>query len=204
MALLYSYLDKSAQPPPKYTVCQEIPDDEFVRNWTAYITQEANKHMQKGMGLFGVDRDDLVQLGMLGLSKVPANRRFSTNYVQLAIKNTMMRPWELGQKEKRKNSGVFSLSDDEKDLIVILPDKKVDGEMRRAEARIDIDKLMTVLTAAHRDIVERLLRGESVDEIGERLGKTGAAISRTYRLALKRMQAFAENRPKKKRGKRRS
>jgi len=194
MALLYPYLDKSLHKPAKYTVCQEIPDDEFVRNWTAFIHKAANSHMRKGMGLFGVDRDDLVQLGMLGLSKVPANRRFSTNYVQNAIRNNMMRPWADGQSSKRKNSGVFSLADDEKDLIVFLPDAKADEEQRRAEARLDINKLIAVVSPAQRDIVERLLIGESMDEIGERIGKSKESISRQYRRALKRMQSYAKNR----------
>jgi DNA-binding CsgD family transcriptional regulator len=63
---------------------------------------------------------------------------------------------------------------------------------------------MTVLSPGDKNILEWLLRGETLDQIGERLGKTRASVGARYRRALDRMQAYAENRPKKRRGKRRS
>jgi DNA-binding CsgD family transcriptional regulator len=192
MSLLYQHVEKPAKP-PRYTVGQEIPDDEFIRNWTNYCWKEAHGHMAKGAASLNIDTEDLVQLGMLGLSRVPKNRRFSTIYVTNAIRRNMMKPWLVAQAQRKANKGIFSLSDPMNDdgngseWNNTLIDSRAQSDMDNVPATIDVARLREALTPVEDKIVGYILEGRDMDDIAAKMNCTRATVSNVYRQALRRM-----------------
>jgi DNA-directed RNA polymerase sigma subunit (sigma70/sigma32) len=198
MSLIYEHAAKPTKP-TRYSVGQEIPDHEFVKSWTNFIFKEALAHMDKGMGRYGVDVEDLIQLGMLGLSKVPANRRFSTVYVTNAIRRTMIRPWAVAQAQRKENNGIFSLSqplqDDGGDLSdwnSTLIDDRARSEMDSVPARIDVERLRKALTPVENQVIDYLLEGHTLEEIRDKMATTSTTVGNIHRTALRRMYRTAK------------
>lgn len=171
-----------------------IPDAEFFAAWEGYVKAEAYK-LASGFLRFGLDHEDLCQLGRMGLMKVKPGNRWSTNYVRMVVRNTMFAPWEHHEKVKRKGETVSLeriIEDNHGDPITLagtMEDPNLLADVLGSTAHLDLDRLAAGLKRKQMDVVNLVRRGLDFDAIAVKLKITRSGVHDIYGKALLRMGA---------------
>jgi hypothetical protein len=171
-----------------------IGTDEFLACWDGYIRSQARK-LSSGFARFGLDFDDIAQLGRMALLWIPPENRWSTNYVTMSLRRKMFFPWHLSKQAKRAHVDVSlsepvrnSLGDDAHLLEDTLVDEKGQSEINRKAAALDLDKFFVVLSRKQRRVMDRVRDGHLFSEIADDLGISRAHVYNVYNASMLKMR----------------
>jgi DNA-binding NarL/FixJ family response regulator len=178
----------------RYTKNQVIPTEEFLACWDGYIRSQAQK-LSSGFARFGLDFDDIHQLGRMALLWIPPEARWSTNYVIMSLRRKMFVPWRKSKQAKRVHVDVSmsepvqnSLGDDAHLLEDTLVDDKGQSEINRKAAALDLDKFFVVLSRKQRRVMDRVRDGHLFSEIADDLGISRAHVYNVYNSSMLKMR----------------
>ena len=187
-------LTKEEAKKTRYVRHQEVGTDEFLAQWDGYIRSQAGK-LQSGFAKFGMDIDDIQQLGRMALLWIPPENRWSTNYVLLTLRRKMFLPWYLSKRAKREHTDI-SLSEPlhqhDTDAPTMFEDTLVDGraqsELNCAAAGLDLDKMFAVLTPKQREIMDLVRDGHLFKEIAGKLGASRTHVYNVYNASMAKIR----------------